>query len=454
MKTRNTHPPFHLLRFFSLTSLLSILLVALVIIYFYRFMVISVVNDLGTELNTSTAKSALKPIHDDLEQFIARRSLTPSQSVDVWPAEDTALKQAIDSLIGDAGIVRAKVYARDGTVLYSTNHEQIGRNQIDNKGFSSAIKGKISNKLVYQDHLNPFDEEISDENLVQTYLPVISSDSRRPIGVFEIYSDANNIVATAAKAQLIVIPVVLGILLALYLLLLTIVRRASTTIEQQRNVIAERTHTLELLSAKLLHAQEDERKRLAHSLHEGVAQSLLAVKLGLENQRRQGDSSSSGPLVALVQDAITQAREFAIELRPAALDDFGVLKTLNTFFRELKLAREDLQLRWGFDIDESDIPKPLKTIIFRVVQDTVRSLTRETDADRIQVTLSARDNRIQLDIVENSYAYHYADGDSKPDAGTQAAIALMRERTTLSGGEFEIGVNSEGKIRNTASWPV
>ena len=142
MKTRNTHPPFHLLRFFSLTSLLSILLVALVIIYFYRFMVISVVNDLGTELNTSTAKSALKPIHDDLEQFIARRSLTPSQSVDVWPAEDTALKQAIDSLIGDAGIVRAKVYARDGTVLYSTNHEQIGRNQIDNKGFFERDKGE------------------------------------------------------------------------------------------------------------------------------------------------------------------------------------------------------------------------------------------------------------------------------------------------------------------------
>ena len=128
------------------------------------------------------------------------------------------------------------------------------------------MRGEVVNRLVYRDHLNPFHQVTMDDNLIQTYLPIVDQDPVRPIGVFAVYSDANDIVHGAETKQLIVIPVVLGSLLVLYLLLLSIVHRASRTIERQRGVILERTRTLELLSTKLLNAQEDERKRIAENL--------------------------------------------------------------------------------------------------------------------------------------------------------------------------------------------
>lgn len=416
-------------------------------------MVIHAVNDLSADLNTSTAKTALHFIEEDLQKYVDEQNRrTRDQIGQTLP--DPPLEKLIDELIESSGIVRVKIYSRDGTVIYSTNHEQIGNSQADNPGFTKALNGEIANELIYRDRLNPFDHETSEDNLIQTYLPVVGQQSLRPIGVFEIYSDANSVVESAAKTQFVVIPVVLGILLALYLLLLSIVLRAKSTIDRQQDTILERTQTLEILSAKLLNAQEEERKRIARALHENVAQSLLAIKLALENRLRLGDKSSPAPLIALLDDAIEQTREFAIELRPSALDDFGVIDALNTLLRELSSAHEDRLLEWQFELDESDLPLPLKTIAFRIVQDTLKNLFDETEADKIRVTLSRNSSNIQLTIKENDNSYHFAEGQRKDDKQCKAAIVSMRERTVLSGGQFNTKSNGDGTTENIAMWPV
>ena len=454
MRAATSSPPFRLLRHFSLAGLLSILIVAVVIILFYRYMVIDAIHELGAELSTSTATSALRSINRDLERFIERQDDAPASRGPEKAAADTAARQAIDGLVNQSGIVRVEIYSRDGTVVYSTDHRQIGQVRVDNPGFVSAIQGQVANKLIYRDHLNPFDDEISDENLIQTFLPIVAQDSQRPIGVFEIYSDASHIVDRAAKSQLIVSPVVVGVLLLLYLYLLAIVRKASAMVEFQQRRIAERTQTLEVLTTKLLGAQEDERKRLANRLYEGIAQSLQAVKLAVEHQKPADDVDRSAPLVALIQETIDQAREFAVELRPSALDDFGLLEALNSFFNEFLLVRSNVVLERKFGISESDIPKPLKTIIFRIVQDTLKGLATETEADKIKVTLSRAANSLQLSITENAYSYRTAGNDASYDGEADATLLPMKERAILSGGEYEKVLNGDGSTSNVARWPV
>ncbi len=444
---------FRLLRYFQLTSLLSILVVAVLILFFYRYMVVNTITELGEIMDMSVARTALISIEDDLSVYLSHLERGASDSQERARLEARAAG-AIENLIHGAGIVRVKVYARDGTVIYSTNRAQVGRSQSDNPGFTQAIKGGVASKLVYRDRFNPFDAETSDDNLIQTYLPIADTDSRQPIGVFEIYSDANTLVREAERTQLIVVPVVLGILLFLYLILLATVRRAQSLLEQQAQIIDERTQTLEILSAKLLKAQEDERKRLATTLHEGVAQSLMAIKLGLEN-RRDGDAADSTlPLVQLIQDAIVQIRELAMDLRPSTLDDFGALDALAGFFRELSASQSKVALKWTFDIEEQALPRPLKTIVFRIAQDTLLSLVKETEADKITVTLAARGHAVELTIAEN--AYSYSSNAVDPDSGLapNEAIIPMRERALLSGGEFHKERGADGSTRNVAAWPV
>ena len=455
MSPAKSKPASDLLRRYALISLLGTLAVALTMIAFYRYMVIDAIHDLGAELSTATAQRTLRSFEGRLEAFVdrqANRALSPGADA---VAAEAAVRQAIDALVNDSGIVKVKVYSRDGTVVYSTNPRQIGQVQLENPGFVSGIQGRIANKLIYRDHLNPFDREISDENLIQTYLPIFGRDSQRPVGVFEIYTDATDIVNNAAKSQLIMDPVVLGVLLMLYLFLLAVVRKAGTTIELQQRVISERTQTLEVLTAKLLGAQEEERKRLAERLNEGIAQSLQAVKLAVERQKAADDGADqAAPLVALIQETIEQTREFAVELRPSALDDFGVIETLNSFFKEFVALRRDLVLERTYGISESEIPKPLKIIIFRIVQDTLKGLVTEAEADKIKVALSRDENHMQLSITENSRGYRVAGNDASFDAEAEQVLLAMKERTIFSGGEYKKVQNSDGTVSNVASWPV
>lgn len=285
------------------------------------------------------------------------------------------------------------------------------------------------------------------------YGPILGQDSQRPVGVFEVYTDATDVVNSAAKSQLIVVPVVGGVLL-LYLYLLAVVRKADATIEFQRRMISERTQTLEVLTAKLLSAQEDDRKRLADRLHEGIAQSLQAVKLAVERATPVDDVARSAPLAALIQETIEQTREFAVELRPSALDHFGVIEALNSFFNEFIQRRSDLVLERNFGISESDIPRPLKTIIFRIVQDTLKGLAAGTEADQIKVALSLAKNNLQLSITENAYSYRAAGNDARFDGPADATLLPMKERTVFSGGDYETFLNSDGSTLHVARWPV
>lgn len=122
---------------------------ALVMIDFYRYTVIDAKRELGAELNTATATSALRSMDRGLQAFIERQGDAPASRSPEKAAADAAVRQAIDGLVNHSGIVRVKIYSRDGTVVYSTNRRQIGQVRVDNPGSSvlSRVRSPISSSI-------------------------------------------------------------------------------------------------------------------------------------------------------------------------------------------------------------------------------------------------------------------------------------------------------------------
>ena len=239
------------LRYYSFAGLIAILVTLLTLFWFYRQVAIQGIYQLAERSNLTLARSALGPMRPDLIEYL--NATRASRAVGaVHPELPAGLAESIRNLMQDRTVVRVKLYNRDGIVVYSSRHEQIGADQHNNHGFRTAIAGRITNDLIYRDHFNSFDGSTEDDNLMQTYLPVRASPADPIQGVFEIYTDVNNLASQTERTEFVIMLGALVILLATYGAVVLVVWRAANIIEMQQRTIRERTQTLEVLSAQML----------------------------------------------------------------------------------------------------------------------------------------------------------------------------------------------------------
>src|SRR5262249_43835014 len=127
---------------------------------------------------------------------------------------------------------------------------------------------------------------------------------------------------------------------------------------------------LEELSAKLLGAQENERRTLARELHDEVGQSLSAILMEAESASCAGDLPEAREHIeavrGLAEKTVNQVRDLALLLRPSMLDDFGLVPALNWHAREAA-KRTGLNILLNADEDAGDLPDEHKTCIYRLV---------------------------------------------------------------------------------------
>jgi signal transduction histidine kinase len=441
------HASFKLLPFFSITSLLGIVAAAVLVTLLHRQTAIAALVDLGERQNIALAQTALNSVHDRLSDYLRRanggeRAATP---------EVDALEAALNVVLRATGVVRIKVYCRDGTVAFSTKRSQIGRDQSDNPAFIQALRGDIASKLIYRDTFNYFDQDTEEDNLIQTYVPVDEGAAGTPLGVFEIYTDVNPLVHDISRMELLIVAGTGIIFLLLYVLLLTVVHRAGNIIARQQLTIADRNKTLELLSAQLLDAQETERKRVAFELHEGIAQTLAAIKFQLEIAVQtavidgEPRTAGLGSLVKTVQGAIQEVRTMATQLRPPSLDDLGIGATLGWLARQLSEIYPDLAVEAQVSVGEERIPKPLRVIVYRVVQEALAAMTRHNVARTIDVVLKESDGMLRLEITDPTMSLA---------ARLEPALSIARERILMSGGTFAMQASPSGGAILCAEWDI
>jgi PAS domain S-box-containing protein len=216
-------------------------------------------------------------------------------------------------------------------------------------------------------------------------------------------------------------------------------------------------NALRSLPVRLLAAQEEERKRIAHELHDSIGGSLGAIQFGLQNilaldQNDVKFSEAVENLAAMVQQARDEARRIYANLRPSMLDDLGVIATIGWFCRQFQEIYGGVRIEQQIQVEEGDIPESLKIVIFRIMQEAFHNIAKYSKADRAHVSLSGENGLIALIIADNGVGFDVRSAYKSRDDKGGLGLTSMRERVQLSGGIFAIESTLGGGTVVQASW--
>jgi len=217
---------------------------------------------------------------------------------------------------------------------------------------------------------------------------------------------------------------------------------------------------LRLLSSKILEAQENERKRVARELHDGIGQALTGIKFALENGVRRLKKAGTArqvkvleDITPLIQATVDETRRIAMGLRPSTLDDIGISETIYWFCQHYESIYKNIRILKLIEVEEDQIPETLKTVIFRVLQESLNNVAKHSGADRVQLSLRQQDQTVELIVEDNGSGFDLAKPLPQNAAGEGFGLAGMRERVDLAGGIFTIQSTPGQGTRIGAVWP-
>jgi signal transduction histidine kinase len=448
---------FKLQRFYSLTSFIIIFVAAALLTLFYRQVTVHWIEHLAETNHQAVAQIALDSVGSELDTYLGSVADASEREISTrrLPA---GLAAKIKRMTHDTTVGRIDIYNRNGLPVFSTDAGSTGTDQGDNPAFQSAISGSVSNSMIFRDILNNFEGTTEEDNLMRTYIPVRSGPAAPVMGVFYIHSDMSHLIEESNKVMLFILAGAELILALLYAILFFVVRYANNIIATQHTTIKERTASLERLSKRLLKGEELQKKKIATDLHEGLAQTLSAIKINVESNELKNASNANAQslesIVPVLQHAIHEVRTIATELRPSSLDDLGLLPTINWFCREFERQHPEIRVRREISLPEGNIPSQLKIDIYRIVESVFKNIAKHSNTDQIYFVLHLADDMIHLIIGDTPTMQPAAASIARfdPGADPQSRFAEMKERTSLSGGVFSSRMEELGGVTLRASW--
>ena len=232
------------------------------------------------------------------------------------------------------------------------------------------------------------------------------------------------------------------------------------TLELAKTMLDLRDSQEELrsLATRLLHAQEDERKRIAREMHDSIGSSLSAVKFCLENAAKKAEEGSQDPkafrmLAKAMEHAIDESRRIMTDLRPSILDDLGILATISWFCRRYETLYSGISVEKEIRIEESQVPEYLKIILFRIMQEAMNNAAKYSKAGKINIVLALECGFIELRIQDDGVGFEPEEVVARGDFG-RLGLTSMRERAELSGGRFELQSTPGAGTRIMACWSI
>ena len=449
---------FKLLRFYSTTSFVIIFVAAALLALFYRQVTVRWIDHLAKANNLAVAQTALSSVGPELAAYLdsmtdTGRSATVSRSL---PDE---VATHLNRMTQNTTVDRIRIYTRNGAVVFSTRAEPAAADHDAEPGFRSALNGDaFSTKVLHDAPLRLMTPGSTEDQRMRTFTPIRRAPGDPVIGVFETRTEMKHLIEESDNILLFVPLGAVLILTLLYATLFLVVRHAKNIIHLQHRTIQERTASLETLSRNLLEGDELSRKRIATDLHEGLAQTLSAIKINMESTKLSKASATGRhrleSMVPVLQHAIQKVRTIATELRPSSLDDLGLLPTLNWFCREFERHHPQIRILKDIMLPERTIPSHLKIDIYRIIESAFGNIAQHSNTDQISFALHLADGRIHLIIGDTPRVQPAATagGPTGPGANPQFRFAEMKERTSLSGGEFSVRPEASGGITLRAAW--
>jgi signal transduction histidine kinase len=228
--------------------------------------------------------------------------------------------------------------------------------------------------------------------------------------------------------------------------------------EQAEQQLRRSGDELAALSAQLIRAQEDERKRISQELHDSVGQSLSAAKYtverGLELLRlpdRDGGMAALTLAIGRIQEAAESIRTISMDLRPTILDDLGVVSALQWFCRSFAEIYPSLEVAEDFQVKNHEVPDRLATVVYRCAQEMLHNVAKHAEATRVEVRLTMVDRTLDFQVRDNGKGIVKADPES-PNRGS--GLRNLRERAKITGGNFHVHKAEDGGTVAHLTWPL
>jgi signal transduction histidine kinase len=228
--------------------------------------------------------------------------------------------------------------------------------------------------------------------------------------------------------------------------------------ELNRQRLAE-THNrldLERLSARLVEAQEQERRSLARELHDEVGQALTAIKMAVGVALRTPGTHPRAHAAleearSVAETTLQGVRDLSQLLHPSMLDDFGLPETLAAYLRNFS-KRTGIRAHFTHDEGDGRMPPDVEVCLYRIVQEALTNVARHSGALSCAVSLRRINDQVQLAVEDSGRGM--ADAAGGADARRGLGLMGMRERAQSLAGRFAIENRPEGGTRIVVTLPV
>jgi signal transduction histidine kinase len=217
--------------------------------------------------------------------------------------------------------------------------------------------------------------------------------------------------------------------------------RLEQRLRLQSAVDHQNRRDLQRLSARLVTAQEDERRTIARELHDEVGQVLTAIKVELAVVQRAVDAGSVSPGMlddarSITERALNTVRDLSNLLHPPLLDDLGLPEALEAYLREFR-KRHDLKVEFVHDPAIDSVSRRTDVAAYRIVQEALTNVVRHAQASGCRVALRLANGAVLLTIEDDGVGFDPSEVD-QPGARRGLGLLGMQERVAQMGGTFSV----------------
>jgi two-component system, NarL family, sensor kinase len=212
-------------------------------------------------------------------------------------------------------------------------------------------------------------------------------------------------------------------------------------------MVDRRTDELRRLSVRLMSAQDQERRRIARDLHDGLGQELAVAKMILDKLILQNSSQPQESFVqasGLIDRAIQQVRTMSHLLHPPLLDEVGLLSALG-WYAEGLTKRSGIETVLDVPPGFPRLTPEVETAIFRIVQEALTNVFRHSEAQKVWINLDQREGMIVASVLDDGKGIDQRVAELRPEK-VGVGIGGMKQRALEFGGELRLRNASPGTL--------
>lgn len=454
---------FRLQRYFTITSLIAFILIAVLLGYFFRILAFADLIAASESKNVVLTQTFSNFLWPEFASFVSEAGALETDELQNHPRTQE-LYDYIQAQLNGLSVVKVKVYDLNGLTVFSTERAQIGENKLDNAGYLSARAGVVASELTFRDSFSAFEQTIEDRNVFSSYVPIYGLDGNVE-GVFEVYDDVTPLVERLEQTQRNIIIGVVVILTGLYFILYLIVRRADGIIRQQYHDLQESAAALRQARDEAMAASQFKTKLLANVSHDmrtplnaimGYTEMMAEGVYGDITPRQRKATTeilrSIGVLIEFISNLLGRAQ---LESGKVKLD----IKPISPreFVEEIQPQVEVLAAAKGLAFNcevAGDVPDKIlgdRYWLRQIVLNLMSNAVKFTEEGSVQLFVFREDSQWGFRVKDTGpgipaedqerifYAFEQASNEHMGSAGgIGLGLSIVEELTTLMNGRVTI----------------